>query len=214
MSKIKLYDLIESQNGYKVRLALSVLKVDYEFISLDLRKGEHKKEWFLSLNPNGQIPTLVDDDFPIWESNAILLYLGRKFAPQGLNGLIPQDVKKLGIMLEWMMFEATKLQPYLQPCRFMTTVGPKFFPNYKADEAKLKDMRDKSNFYLKILDNHLAKNNFITGEYSMADIACYGQIYPASEGGIDLSKFPNITSWQKRVEKEPGYVEMRAKTAV
>ena len=211
MPTIKLYDLIESQNGYKVRLALSNLKVDYELIPLNLMKGEHKKEWFLTLNPNGQIPTLVDDDFPVWESNAILLYLGRKFAP---NKLIPQDVKKLGIMLEWIMFEATKLQPYLQPARFMTTVGPKFFPNYKTDEAKLKEARDKSNFYLKILDTHLSKNNFITGEYSMADIACYGQIYPANECGIDLSQFPNIQSWQKRVEKEPGYVEMRPKIAV
>jgi len=208
MSNIKLYDLVESQNGYKVRLALSSLKVKYEFISLNLMKGEHKQEWFLKLNPTGQIPTLVDDDFPVWESNAILLYLGRKFSP---NNLIPQDVKKLGTMLEWIMFEACKLQPYLQPCRFMTTVGPKFIPNYKVDEAKLKEAREKSNFYLDILDKHLTKNDFITGEYSMADVACYGQVYPASEGGIDLSKFPNIQKWQKRVESQPGYVEMRVK---
>lgn len=212
MSKIKLYDLIESQNGYKVRLALSNLKIDYELIPVDLMKGEHKKEWFLSLNPNGQIPVLLDDDFPVWESNAILLYLGRKFAP---NSLIPQDVKKLGIMLEWIMFEATKLQPYLQLSRFMTTVGPRFIPNYKIDEAKLKDARDKSNFYLKILDNHLSKNNFIASDYSMADISCYGQIYPSSEGGIDMSVFKNIKNWQKKVESQPGYVEMRKiKTAV
>ena len=211
MYKIKLYDLIESQNGYKVRLALSNLKVDYEFIPLNLMKGEHKKEWFLKLNPNGQIPTLVDDDFSIWESNAIIMYLGRKYAS---NNLVPQEIKKLGVMLEWIMFEATKLQPYLQPCRFMTTVGPKFIPNYKVDEAKLKEAREKSNFYLKILDDHLNTNNFITGEYSLADIACYTQIYPANEGGIDLSKFPNIKSWQKKVEKEPGYIEMRAKVTV
>ena len=65
MSKLKLYDHIESQNGYKVRLALSNLKIDYEWISVDLKNKEQKQDWFLKLNPNGKVPTLVDDNFSI-----------------------------------------------------------------------------------------------------------------------------------------------------
>jgi glutathione S-transferase len=205
MSKIKLYDHIESQNGYKVRLALSELKVDYEWISVDLVNKEQKQDWFLKLNPNGKVPTLVDDDFSIWESNAILLYLGRKYALQGLNNLIPQDIKKLGIMLEWIIFEATTLSRHLSGARFLT----KFMPPEKLDKEELEKYRKDARRALKIVDNHLSTNNFFAGDYSMADISLYSQIYTAPEGGIDLSKFPNIQAWQKRVEKQPGYVEMR-----
>ena len=207
MTKLKLYDHIESQNGYKVRLALSNLKIDYEWIQIDLVNKEQRKDWFLKLNPNGKVPTLLDDDFSVWESNAILLYLGRKFAP---NSLIPQDVKKLGMMLEWIMFESTTLQKHLQPARFIT----KFIPKEKTNQDELNKLRKDANRALKVLDEYLGKNNFLAVDYSMADIACYGQIYPASEGGIDLFQFPNVKAWQKRVESQPGYVEMRAKVAV
>ena len=207
MEKLKLYDHIESQNGYKVRLALSNLKIDYEWIQIDLINEKQKEDWFLKLNPNGKVPTLVDGDFSIWESNAILLYLGRKFVP---NDLIPQDIKKLGIMLEWLMFEATTLQKYLQPARFMT----KYLPKEKVNQDELKRIRKSANRSLKIIDEHLSKNNFLAIDYSIADIASYGQIYTASEGGIDLAQFKNILVWQKRVEAQPGYVEMRAKATV
>jgi len=207
MPKLKLYDLVESQNGYKIRLALSHLKLDYELIPVDLMNGEHRKDWFFKLNPNAKIPVLVDDDFPVWESNAILMYLGRKFAP---NSLIPQDIKKLGMMLEWIMFEASTLQKNLQPARFMT----RFLPTEKVNQDELQKLRKEGNRALKVLDEHLNKNTFLAGDYSMADIACYGQIYPAEEGGFDLSVFPNIQAWQKRVESQPGYTEMRAKVAV
>ena len=207
MSKLKLYDHTESQNGYKVRLALSNLKIDYEWIQVDLSAREQRENWFLKLNPNGKVPTLVDDDFSIWESNAILLYLGRKFSP---NNLIPQDIKKLGMMLEWIMYEATTLSKNLSGARFLT----KFMPPEKLNRDELQKYKKDGNRALKIVDEQLSKNNFLALDYSMADISCYGQICPAAEGGIDLSQFKNIQAWQKRVESQPGYVEMRAKAIV
>ena len=207
MSKLKLYDHTESQNGYKVRLALSNLKIDYEWIQVNLIAREQREDWFLKLNPNGKVPTLVDDDFSIWESNAILLYLGRKFSP---NNLIPQDIKKLGMMLEWIMYESTTLSKNLSGARFLT----KFMPPEKVNKDELQKYKKDGNRALKIVDEHLGKNNFLAVDYSIADIACYGQIYPAGEGGIDLSQFKNIQAWQKRVESQPGYVEMRAKAVV
>ena len=211
MSNIKLYDHIESQNGYKVRLALSNLKVDYEFIQLDLMGGEHKKDWVLKLNPNGKIPTLVDDGYAIWESNAILLYLGRKFVPQeSSNNLIPQDLKKLGMMLEWMFFETSTLQTAIQPARFIHI----FIPPEKRDQNSLNKLIEKSKNALQIVDNYLAKHEYLAIDYSMADISCYGQIYTTPEIGISLSEYKNIQAWQKRVEAQPGYVEMRTKQLV
>ena len=204
MPNIKLYDHIESQNGYKIRLALSNLKIDHEWIQIDLKAGEQKQDWFLKLNPNGKIPTLVDGDFSIWESNAILLYLGRKFAP---NSLMPQDIKKLGTMLEWIMFEATTLSRHISGARFLT----KYMPPEKVNKDELQKYRKDAKRALRIVNEHLGKNDFFTGEYSIADISCYGQIYTAPEGEVSLSEFPNILAWMKRIEKQPGYVEMRAK---
>ena len=204
MPKLKLYDHTESQNGYKVRLALSNLKIDYEWIQVNLIAREQREDWFLKLNPNGKVPTLVDDDFAVWESNAILLYLGRRFSP---NNLIPQDIKKLGAMLKWIMYEATTLSKNLSGARFLT----KFMPPEKLNKDELQKYKKDGNRALKIIDEHLSKNSFLAIDYSMADIACYGQIYTAGEGGFDLSPFKNIQAWQKRVESQPGYVEMRAK---
>ena len=204
MPKLKLYDHTESQNGYKVRLALSNLKIDYEWIQVNLIAREQREDWFLKLNPNGKVPTLVDDDFAVWESNATLLYLGRKFSP---NNLIPQDIKKLGAMLKWIMYEATTLSKNLSGARFLT----KFMPPEKLNKDELQKYKKDGNRALKIIDEHLSKNSFLAIDYSMADIACYGQIYTAGEGGFDLSPFKNIQAWQKKVESQPGYVEMRAK---
>ncbi|MBI1859056.1 MAG: glutathione S-transferase family protein [Candidatus Melainabacteria bacterium] len=204
MSKLVLYDHIESQNGYKVRLALSNLKIAYEFRQMDMMGGEHKKDWFLKLNPHGKIPTIQDGDVSVWESNAILLYLGRRFAP---NNLIPQDVTKLGIMLEWIFFETSMLQTSLQPLRFISI----FIPKEKQDQAEVIKLKEKSMKALKTLDEYLSKHKFLADDYSMADIACYGQIFPAPEFGLDMSQFKNIKEWQKRVESQPGYIEMRAK---
>src|SRR3970040_1747343 len=78
---IKLYDHAVSGNCYKVRLALSQLGVEYERINVDIFKGEQNERWFAALNPNKKVPVLIDGDFTMWESNGILLYIGKKFGP-------------------------------------------------------------------------------------------------------------------------------------
>ncbi|MBI2338789.1 MAG: glutathione S-transferase family protein [Deltaproteobacteria bacterium] len=201
MSKIILYDNLLSQNSYKVKLALSQLQVDHEVRQVDLKGGEQKKEWFLKLNPNGQVPTLVDGDYAIWESNSILLYLGRKFAP---NNLIPQDLQTLGKMLEWMMFEACKLSRYIGAARFLT----RFMPKEKVNQDELSRTRKSAGGNLAVLNGHLAKNDYLAGSYTLADIACYGQICVAQEGALDLSAYPAIVNWMKRVESTPNFIKI------
>lgn len=201
MSNLTLYDNPLSQNGYKARLGLSFLKVDYELKRVDLMKGEQKEEWYLKLNPNGQVPTLVDEDFAIWESNAILLYLGRKFTP---NDLIPQDLQKLGIMLEWMLFESNKLSQYIGASRFLT----KYMPPEKVNPKELERTRKKAHRVLNIFNNHLSNNEFVTGELSLADITCYGQICVAPEGEVELSEYSAVQDWMKKIEARPEYVNI------
>lgn len=205
MADIKLYDVVLSQNGYKARILLSQLGLDFDYIEVDVMNAGHKKPDFMKMNPNGQIPTLVDGEDSIWESNAILSYLAKKYAP---DKFIPTDTKEFGQMVQWLFFESCKLQAYMQPARFMTTFQPKFFPDQKVDEERLKQMRTKSNQCLKVLNDHLESNDFLAGKYSIADIACYAQVYPYKECGLDLDKFPAIQAWKKRVEAQPGYVDM------
>jgi glutathione S-transferase len=81
---IKLYDHAVSGNCYKIRLALNQLGVKYERVNVDIFKGEQTRPEFVALNPYKKIPVLVDGDFIMWESNGILLYLGKRFAPNHL----------------------------------------------------------------------------------------------------------------------------------
>lgn len=201
MNIIKLYDNVESQNGYKIRLALSNMQLKYEWVSLNLQAGEQKQDSFLKLNPNGKVPTLVDGDFAIWESNAILLYLGRRFVP---NTLIPQGLPQLGVMLEWMFFEATQLSRYVGSARFLT----RYMPPERVNPQELARTREQANRAIKILNAHLATEDFLAGCYSLADISCYAQLVVASEGKIGLDDFQAIQKWQRRVEGQPGYISM------
>ncbi|MGE5444916.1 MAG: glutathione S-transferase family protein [Ignavibacteriales bacterium] len=114
---IKLYDHPISGNCYKVRLALNQLGIRYEKINVDIFKGEQSNLEFVSLNPNKKVPVLVDGDFVLWESNAILLYLGRKFAP---NPLYSEDPKVFGLISQWLFFGKTTADPSLARARFMT----------------------------------------------------------------------------------------------
>lgn len=201
MTTLKLYDNIESQNGYKVRLALSNMQLKHEWIPLNLQAGEQKQDSFLKLNPNGKVPTLVDGDFALWESNAILLYLGRRFVP---NMLIPQSLPQLGIMLEWMFFEASQLSRYVGSARFLT----RYMPPSRVNPEELARTRESANRAINILDGHLATEDFLAGSYSLADISCYAQLVVASEGKIGLDDFQALQRWQKRVEGQPGYIPM------
>jgi glutathione S-transferase len=198
---IKLYDHPISGNCYKVRLALSQLGVNYEKINVDIFKGEQSKSEFVSLNPNKKIPVLVDGDFVLWESNAILLYLGRKFAP---NPLYSEDPKVFGLISQWLFFGKTTVDPSLARARFMT----RFVPKENQNEKELIALREAGRATLKILDDHLKKNDFLAGPYSIADIGCYPYVHIAEEGEISLSPFPAVRDWCDRIRSQPGYVSM------
>lgn len=198
---IKLYDHPISGNCYKVRLALSQLEVEYERINLDIFRGEQNKPEFIELNPNKKIPVLVDGDFVLWESNSILLYLGKKFAP---NHLFSDDPKILGLISQWLFFGKTMLDPALARARFMT----RFIPKENQNEKELTALRESGKAALQILNDHLKKNNFLAGSCSIADIGCYAYVHAAEEGKISLSPFSFVQSWCDRIRSQPEYISM------
>jgi glutathione S-transferase len=198
---LKLYDHPLSGNCYKVRLALSQLGVEYEKEYLDIFKGEQHSSGYQSVNPNRKIPVLIDGGFHMWESNAILLYIGRKYSP---NGLCLEDLEGYGRMAQWLFFGKTSIDPNLAVARYFT----KFLPSENRDEKRLNELRTQGNAVLGLLDSHLEANDYLAGIYSMADIACYPYVNLAPEGGIDLSPYPSVMLWCDRIRSQPGYISM------
>lgn len=199
---IKLYDHPESQFSYKVRLLLSILEIPYEKIKVDLKSGEQKKDSFLALNPNGKVPTLVDGELVVWESNAILLYLGKKYSGGVLS---PRRFQEETVLMQWLMFEATTLGRFMGMSRFLN-----FFASpEKRNPEELAKSHESVLKALKVVDHQLSKTDFLIGNLSIADIAIYAQVAIANEAGIKLNDFKSIKRWKKMIENLKGFEKFK-----
>ncbi|HEX7231663.1 MAG TPA: glutathione S-transferase family protein [Candidatus Binatia bacterium] len=195
---VKLYNVAYSGNSYKVRLLLSHLAVQCEFIEIDILKGESRTAEFLKINPNGRTPVLDDNGFVLAESNAILAYLahGTKY--------LPDDRKRSALIFQWMFFEQYSHEPYIATSRFWI----QHKPDSPEKAALLASKRDGGWAALKVMEGHLSKNDFVVGDYSIADIALFAYTHMSHEGGFPLDKFPTIRAWIDRVKAQPGFVPM------
>lgn len=180
---------------------LSHLGAEFERIVIDIFKGEHRTDEFRKLNPNCKIPVLVDGDFVMWESNALLLYIARKFAP---NPYLPEDPEQFGKVAQWIVFGKTTLDTPLALARFWT----KYLPPEKVDADALAQKRAAGRAALEVFNGCLAGREFLADSYTVADIACYPYVSLAHEGEIDISQYPEVLAWVKRVESQPGFVAM------
>jgi glutathione S-transferase len=195
---MRLYSVAYSGNSYKVRLLLAHLGIPCEIIDVDILKGESRTAEFLQINPNGRTPVLDDNGFILAESNAILAYLakGTKF--------LPEDRPKFGLIFQWMFFEQYSHEPYIATSRFWI----QHKPDSPEKSALLASKRDGGWAALKIMEDHLSKNDFFVGDYSIADIALFGYTHVAHEGGFSLDSFSKIRGWIGRVRAQPSFVPM------
>jgi len=200
---MKLYDHPLSGNCYKARLILSHLGIDYEKVRVELFEGEHKSESFTKLNPNQKIPVLIDNGFTIWESNAVVLYIAKKYSP---NDYYFENPEEFGLMVQWSIFGKTSIDPYLAVSRYFL----KFLGEGNFDKKQLDSLQQQGKHSLETMNDHLSKSDFLAERYSVADICCYPYILLANEGGIDISEFPNVENWCKRIEGQPGYIDIEA----
>jgi len=194
---IRLYDYLESGNGYKVRLLLHQLGIPFERVELDIVAGATRTPAFLARNPNGRIPTLeLEDGTHLAESNAILWYLaeGTAFVPEGRRGRAEA--------LQWMFFEQYSHEPNIATLRFWTHQG------WLEERAALvPGKREAGTAALGVMEAHLARRSFFVGErYSIADIALYAYTHVAEEGGFSLAPYAAIRGWLARVAAQPGHV--------
>ncbi|MGE6387606.1 glutathione S-transferase family protein [Pseudomonas sp. NPDC078416] len=196
----KVYGDYDSGNCYKIKLMLNLLGAEYEWIPVDILKGETETEAFLAKNPNGKIPVLeLEDGTCLWESNAILNFLA-----EGTPYLLTEPRLRTQ-MLQWQFFEQYSHEPTLAVARFI-----QFYlglPEERMEEYH--SLHRRGNKALKVMEQQLLRTPFLVGDsFSIADIALYAYTHVADQGGFDLAQFPAIQAWLARVKQQPGYVGM------
>jgi glutathione S-transferase len=196
---MKLYNVAYSGNSYKVRLLLSHLRIPCEIVEVDILNGKSRTAEFLKINPNGRTPVLVDDDgFILAESNAILAFLSRG------TKFLPNDKRQWALTFQWMFFEQYSHEPYIATSRFWL----QHRPDIPKRKALLQSKRDGGWAALKVMEQHLAKQDFFTEDYSIADITLFAYTHVAHEGGFPLDDFPKIRAWIERVKDQPRFIPM------
>ena len=199
---MRLYDFLESGNGYKVRLALHQLGIPFERVEMDIVAGATRTPGFLEKNPNGRIPTLeLPDGTFLAESNAILFYLADG------TPLLPTDRLERAQVLQWMFFEQYSHEPNIATSRYWLH-HVELTPERRAALVEKKRAGDAA---LCVMEMHLASRTFFVGErYTIADIALYAYTHVADEGGFDLEPFSAVRAWLARVASQPRHVPITA----
>ena len=196
---LRLYDNIESRNGYKVVMLLNHLGTAFERVEVDIFKGESRTPDFLVKNPAGRIPVLeLEDGTTLAESGAILWYLA-----EGTN-FLPKDPIDRAQVLRWICFEQNAHETSVADARFIIC-HPELAEGRKGDV--LAEKQKRGNAALALMDRHLGAHDFFAaGRYTIADIALYGYTNVATDGDFDLSQYPAVGAWMARIEAQPGYV--------
>ena len=196
----KVYGDTRSGNCYKIKLMLHLLDQPYEWIPVDILKGETQSEAFLAKNPNGKIPVLeLEDGTCLWESNAILNFLADGSA------FLPSEPRLRTQVLQWQFFEQYSHEPYVAVARFIQLYQG--LP--EARRAEYETCHARGYKALRVMEQQLQSTPYLVGEqYSIADIALYAYTHVADEGGFDLSAYPAIRAWLQRVASHPRHGTM------
>ena len=193
----RLYDYLESGNGYKVRLLLHQLGEPFERLELDITEGQTRTPDFLARNLNGRIPLLeLNDGSHLAESNAINFFLAEGTA------FLPSKRLDRALVLQWMCFEQYSHEPYIAVLRFLAHTGA-LDPSHPSAKEKFERGLDA----LRVMEQHLSSRSFfVADQYTIADIALYAYTHVAAEGGFDLTPFTAIGRWLERVRKLPHHI--------
>lgn len=199
---IRLHTTLLSGHGHRVKLFLTLLDLPFEVIELNMRAGDNRRPEYLKLNPFGQVPTIEDGDTVLFDSNAILVYLAKRY---GDPSWLPEDALGAAAVQRWLSLAAGQIA--YGPCaaRLVTVFGARL----NLDTAQKIALK-----LFDVLDAELASKPFAAGDQvSIADIAAHTYIAHAPEGGISLEPYPNIRAWLRRVEALPRFITMPATKA-
>ena len=185
-------------NGRKVSIALEEMALAYTVKALNLKAMEQKTPEYLAINPNGRIPAIIDraeDDFAVFESGAILLYLAEK-----TRSLLPTDAKGRSNVVQWLMWQMGGLGP-------MQGQANVFF-RYWAEPIQpvIDRYQNETRRLFGVMDTRLASSAWLADDYSIADIACYPWVAQADWSGVPLDPFPHLTRWFETMGQRPAVI--------
>lgn len=183
-------------NGHKASCTLEAMGLEYETHFVNIGEGEQRKPEYLAINPNGRIPTIVDrdnDDFAVFESGAIMIYLAEK---TGL--LMPSDSKGRSRVIQWLMFQMGGVGPMMG----QANVFHRYFP--EKIQPAIDRYQNEGRRLFEVLDSHLANNEWLADDYSIADIANWCWVRTHKWSGINVDGLENLDRWVKVMRDQPG----------
>jgi glutathione S-transferase len=183
-------------NGHKASCTLEALELEYTTHFVNIGEGEQKLPEFLALNPNGRIPAIVDrdaGDFPIFESGAIMIYLAEK-----TGRLMPTDAKGRSEVIQWLMFQMGGVGPMMGQANVFFRYFPEKIP------AAIDRYQNEGRRLFEVLDTRLRDNEWLAGDYSIADIANWCWVRTHKWSGISLDGLDNLQRWNDVMFTQPG----------
>lgn len=186
-------------NGKKISIALEELELAYTVHALSLADKDQHQPDYLKKNPNGKIPTIVDranDNFAVFESGAILIYLAE------LTGkLMPTDVKGRSKVIQWLMFQVGGVGPMMG----QSNVFYRYFPE-KIPAAIERYHREVKRLFT-VLDTHLENNEYLAGDYSIADIANWAWVRTFRWSGVEVKELEHLSRWLWQIADRPAVIK-------
>jgi len=182
-------------NGHKASVTLEELGLEYNVHMVNILEGDQKKPEFLAINPNGRIPAIVDTDegdYPIFESGAIMMYLAEK-----TGKLMPTDLKGRNDVIQWLMFQMGGLGPMMG----QANVFFRYFP--EKIQPVIDRYQNEVTRLFGVLDGHLANNEFLAGDFSIADIANWCWARTNQWSGVEVEEFEHLQRWIKQIAERP-----------
>lgn len=195
---MQLHDFDLSGNCYKVRLLLSLLDLPYERIEIDFLGGAHKTPEYLRINPLGQVPAIIDGDIHIRDSQAILVYLARRY---GGEDWLPTDAEGLARITQWLSNAANEIMHGFAVARW--------FHLMKRTQVDVALATERAHNFLRMLNAHLQDRNWLEFDRpTIADIACFPYIALSHQGKIELHDYPHVQVWLARIKQLPRFIGM------
>ncbi len=182
-------------NGWKASIMLEELGLEYNVRPIHLQDGEQREPWYLKINPNGRIPAIVDrdeDDFAVFESGAILIYLAER-----TGKLLPTARRPRSEVIQWLMFQMGGIGPMQGQANVFFRYAPEKI-QYAIDRYQ-----NETHRLYEVLDGRLKDREFLAGDYSIADIATWPWVRIHAWAGVEVDDLPNLQRWIATVGERP-----------
>ena len=203
---MRLYNAGLSPNALRARAVANELGIELELVDVNIGDPKAKVETLRPWNPNTKVPVLVEGDFVLWESRAIIAYLA-SLKPEA--GLYPADPRRRGIVDQWSYWGAAHLGPALQRVSFERFIKGRFGMG-APDEAAIAGPVAEIAQFLGVLDGGLAGKEWLAGELSLADFSIAPTLIYRDVAGIDMGEAPNVARWMERIEARPSWQKATA----